>query len=174
MPTFRWTLSLALIAAMPAAAPVAVSAQASVAPHVELRGAAGQWRIVTDSDLAALPRVEVKASAHEVSGTFSGARLSDLLHLVGMPGGDSLRGQALAQYVLVEAADGYRVAFSIAELSPGFTDKLVLLVDKKDGAALTAGDGPFRLVVPDEKRPARWVRQVMRIIIVAVPKAAAP
>ncbi len=150
------------------------TAQAAAPAHVELRGSAGQLRFVTDSDLATMPRTEVKAAAHEVSGTFSGVRLSDLLHLVGMPGGDSLRGQALAQYVLIEAADGYRVTFSIAELSPSFTDKLVLLVNRSNGAPLSASDGPFRLVVPDEKRPARWVRQVTRISIIAVPKSAAP
>ena len=116
-----------------------------------------------------MPRHEVKAAAHAVSGTFSGVSLADVLPLIGAPVGDSLRGPALASYVLVEAADGYRVTFTLAEFNAGFTDRRILLVDRKDGAALAAKDGPFQLIVPDEKRPARWVRQVQRISVVFLP-----
>jgi hypothetical protein len=145
--------------------PVGAQAPATL----EVRGASGQQRVLSMEDLAKLPRREVSASAHNVSGRFSGVPLADLLALVGAPGGDSLRGAALASYVLVEAADGYRIVFAIAETSPSFTDKVILLADYKDGAALSARDGPFQLVVPDEKRPARWVRQVTRISIVRLP-----
>ena len=91
------------------------------------------------------------------------------LNWVGAPTGDSLRGPALASYVLVEARDGYRVTFALAETSASFTDKLILLADRKDGAPLSSRDGPFQLVVPDEKRPARGVRQVSRISVVQLP-----
>lgn len=104
-----------------------------------------------------------------VSGRFSGVALGELLRLVDVPRGDSLRGPALATYVLIEAADGYRALFALAELDAGFTDRLFLLADRKDGAALTPKDGPFQLIVPDEKRPARWVRQVRRVRVVQVP-----
>jgi hypothetical protein len=76
---------------------------------------------------------------------------------------DSLRGRSLATYVLIEAADGYRVLFSIAELESGFTDRVVILADQKDGHPLPAAEGPYRLIVPGEKRPARWARQVVRV-----------
>jgi DMSO/TMAO reductase YedYZ molybdopterin-dependent catalytic subunit len=149
---------------------LALGAQAPAA--IELRGPAGQQRTIAVADLASIPRKEVRASAHKVSGVFSGVPLYDVLRLVGAPGTDSLRGPALAAYVLVEARDGYRVTFALAELNAGFTDKLVLLADRKDGAALSGADGPFQLIVPDEKRPARWVRQVARISVVMVPALA--
>jgi hypothetical protein len=37
---------------------------------------------------------------------------------------------------------------------------VILLADRRDGQPLAAAEGPLRLVVPDEKRHARWVRQV--------------
>jgi hypothetical protein len=40
------------------------------------------------------------------------------------------------------------------------TDHVILLADTKDGQPLPPREGPFRIVVPGEKRPARWVRQV--------------
>ena len=66
----------------------------------------------------------------------------------------------MALYLLVEAADGYRVIFALPELDPAFTERVVLLADHRDGQPLSTAEGPLRLVVPDEKRHARWVRQV--------------
>jgi hypothetical protein len=40
-----------------------------------------------------------------------------------------------------------------------------MLVDKRDGKALDAKEGPLRIVVPDEKMHARWVRQVTGLVI---------
>ena len=148
---------------------LATSAQAQVNKTIDLVGPRGQHRTVSSADLTALPRHEVTAKAHQISGTFAGVALADVLQLVAVPHGDSLRGPALATYVLIEAADGYRALFALAELDAGFSDRLVLLADRKDGAALTANDGPFQLIVPDEKRPARWVRRVQRIRVVQLP-----
>ena len=66
----------------------------------------------------------------------------------------------LSKFLLVEAADGYRVVFALPELDPAFRDVVVLVADRRDGQPLSTGEGPLRLVVPHEKRWARWVRQV--------------
>jgi hypothetical protein len=92
-----------------------------------------------------------------------------LLQKAGAPQGDQIRGQWLASYVLVEAADNYRVVFSLAELDAGFLDSDVLVADTLDGAPLSADEGPFKLVAPHEKRPARWVRMVKSITVVKLP-----
>ena len=44
-----------------------------------------------------------------------------------------------------------------------FTDRVVLLADRRDNQPLPTAEGPLRLVIPDEKRHARWVRQVVSI-----------
>ena len=163
------SLSRVAIATVLLCAPLHAQSAASV----ELIGPRGTTRTVTASEFAGMPHREVSAKAHMVSGRFSGVLLTDLLQLVGTPRGDSLRGPALATYVLIEAADGYRALFAAAELDAGVTDRIVLLADRKDGTALSAKDGPFQLIVPDEKRPARWVRQVRRLRVVEVPAASA-
>lgn len=150
-----------------------VHAQAS--PSLELVGPRGVTRIVTAAELAAMPRHEVSASAPSVSGRFAGLLLPGLPRLAGMPQSDTLRAPALATYVLIEAADGYRAMCAVAELDAGFTDRVVMLADTRNGAALDAKDGPFQVIVPGEKRPARWVRQVRRIRIVQLlPPGAGP
>jgi hypothetical protein len=158
-PWFRLPLVLALLS------PLGAAAQTST--RLELRSLNGVSRVITAADLEGLPRHEVHASAHRVTGRYAGVALGDVLRLVGRAVGDSLRGARVADYVLVEAADGYRVVFALAELDTSFTDRTVLLADRKDGVPLAANEGPFRIVVPGERRPARWVRQVTRISVIA-------
>ena len=65
----------------------------------------------------------------------------------------------------MEAADGYRVVISLPEIDPAFNNKEFFLVYSRDGQPLDAKEGPYRIVIPDEKRMARWVRQVIRLTI---------
>ena len=73
----------------------------------------------------------------------------------------------MATCVIAEADDGYRVVFSLAELDSGIIESEVIVADTMDGAPLPEKLGPFRLVVPCEKRPARWVRMLKSITVVS-------
>ena len=75
----------------------------------------------------------------------------------------------MTTYVIAEAEDGYKVVFALAELDSGITNSEILVADTVDGAPIDAKRGPFRLVVPHDKRPARWVR-MLRSITVSAPK----
>src|SRR5215831_4246038 len=164
--------AIALAAAVSLSTPLTLTAQSAAvagAASLTLVGLDGRIRSVTAADLARLARHDTTVSAHDVTGRYSGVALTDLLALVNAPLADSLRGRSLATYVLVEASDGYRVLFSIAELDSKFTDRVVILADKKDGQPLPSAEGPYRLIVPGEKRPARWARQVTRISLGRAP-----
>jgi len=115
-------------------------------------------------ELAKLPQREARAKEHDGSEhVYRGVAISDLLQAAGVAFGDQLRGANLARFLLVQAADGYRAVFALPELDPAFTEGLVLLVYSRDGAPLSEKDGPLRIVVPREKRQARWVRQVIAL-----------
>ena len=79
-----------------------------------------------------------------------------------------MKGPQLTQALLVEAADGYKVVFALAELDPDFATREILLADKRDGKPLDDKQGPFRIVAPGYQRPARWIRQVTTFKIVSV------
>jgi DMSO/TMAO reductase YedYZ molybdopterin-dependent catalytic subunit len=118
------------------------------------------------SDLAALPHRTVTAKDHQGEpASFSGITLIDILTKAGVKFGEDLRGKALSLYIVVKGSDGYQATFAIAELDPGFTDKVVILADRRNGNALSSSEGPLRIVVPDEKRQARWVRNVISISV---------
>jgi hypothetical protein len=65
----------------------------------------------------------------------------------------------------VKETDAYRVVFALPELDPAFTDQMILLADRRDDKPLPSNEGPWRIVVPNEKRQGRWVRQVVAITI---------
>jgi DMSO/TMAO reductase YedYZ molybdopterin-dependent catalytic subunit len=117
---------------------------------------------LTAADIAKLPRRSLKARDHAgKEALFEGAALVDVLKPSGVPLGADMRGKALALYLVVEAADGYKAVFALPELDPASTDAVILLADRRDGQPLDAKEGPLRIVVPAEKKHARWVRQVI-------------
>ena len=67
--------------------------------------------------------------------------------------------------VVAEASDGYRAAFSLAELDGDFAGTQVIVADTEDGKPLDAQHGPLRLVVPGDKRQGRWVRMLKSITV---------
>jgi hypothetical protein len=113
------------------------------------------------ADLARLPRKTVQATDHGgARAEFEGVPLFEILRRAGAPLGERLRGEAVASYVVVRASDGYRAVFALAELDAAFNDRTVLLADRRDGQPMSRPEGPLRIVVPDEKKHARWVRMV--------------
>src|SRR5262245_33083606 len=107
--------------------------------------------------LAKLPRR--MATAKDKDGSeheWEGPQLGDVLTSAGVVLGNELRGPRLMLYLVVEAADDYRVVFALSEIDPTNTDAVILLADRCDGAVLDANAGPYRIVVPHEKRRARW------------------
>ncbi len=120
-----------------------------------------------DADgLTKLPRQTVRVQergGEEVD--YEGVPLFEILKAAGVTFGEDLRGPALADYLVVEAPDGYRVVFALPELDPASTDRVILLADRRDGKPLDRRQGPLRVVAPGEKRPSRWVRQVVALKI---------
>jgi DMSO/TMAO reductase YedYZ molybdopterin-dependent catalytic subunit len=95
---------------------------------------------LTHEELGKLPRQSVQAKGHDgVESQYEGVALPTILARAGVPAGKDLRGPSMALYVVVEATDGYRAVFALAELDSAFTDRVVLLADRRDGKPLSCG-----------------------------------
>ncbi len=138
------------------------------AQTVQVINADGHSTTVTAAQIANLPHVSVEVSDHDNPAKFEGVPLSVVLSGAGIPLGDTLRGPRLAEVLLVSASDGYHVAFALAEVDPAFAVREIILADKRDGKALGPKEGPYRIVAPGDKRPARWIRQVTELKVMAV------
>jgi len=137
--------------------------QAAPIPAGTLRLQAGmQTATLSVADFHSLSHTTVKVATENTEETYSGVLLTTLLEKVGLPQASRLHGKALANYLVVEAADHYRVVLSLAEVTPGFHPGEVILADSLDGKPIDK-DGPFKLVVSEDKHPSRWVRNVVAI-----------
>jgi DMSO/TMAO reductase YedYZ molybdopterin-dependent catalytic subunit len=148
----------------------AVSPSAQAEGLLDLLGDLPNPRRIDVSDLHRLPRVEARTTDPHDPGkeiVYSGTPLVETLKAGGLllvSGMGGLR-ETVKMTVIVEATDGYRAVFSSAELDPELTDRIILLADTKDGQPLPLREGPLRIIVPGEKRPARWVRQVKALTV---------
>ena len=73
---------------------------------------------------------------------------------------------------LAEAGDLLRETFErplfLEDVERGHGRRGLLLVDREDGHVLGDGMGPVRIVVPGDKRPARWARMVTSLDVLSV------
>ncbi len=160
-----------------------LSAQTAERAHVTI-SAGESSRTLTHAEVASLPHVAVTATHHGETHRYEGVPLADLLTYGGAwPTGSradgtvgdrgNLRGPALARFVVVTASDGYRAVIALAELDSATVQVApggpIVLADRADGRPLRTDDGPFRLVVPGDLRPARSVRGVVRIEVRSAP-----
>jgi hypothetical protein len=122
------------------------------------------WKLRTE-ELRALPHTAIKVhDAHtNADETYSGVRLADLLAKMGVQLGSELRGQALADYIVATGSDGYKAVLALGEVDPSFHPGEVLVADMMNGKPLDSHSGPFKLVVTEDKRPARSVRNLVSI-----------
>ncbi len=132
----------------------------SVTPSIKVE-VEGKVTEISAVDMAKLPRKEVTGKDNDgKESTFSGVEIRNILAAAGAKLGETVRGKRLAEYLLIEAADGYRAVYAIAELDPEFAADAVILADKQDGKALDEKKGKFQVIAPADKRHGRWVRQV--------------
>lgn len=159
---------LAVLAGLILLTPKVAAQGPASAGELRITGAVSTPLTLTVSDLKRMPRktLSVVNSHENKKEMYEGVLLEDILRKAGVPQGENMRGPAMATYVVAEAEDSYRVVFSLAELDSGIVDSEVIVADTMDGAPLAAKQGPFRLVAPHEKRPARWVRMLNSITVV--------
>ncbi len=122
----------------------------------------------TLQDLASLDHhaIDVVNGHTKANEHYAGVLLSTLLTKVGVP--DKPHGKDFRLYLVAEGADGYQVVYSLGEVSPDVHDGTVIVADRL-GVETLADTGPFQLVATGEKRPARWVRNLVSIRVLTAP-----
>jgi len=118
---------------------------------------------VKAAELKAMARktVTVHNMHSNADETYEGVEVAELLRKYGAPLGKELHGSALAYYVIARGLDGYEAVLSLGEVDPSFHPGEVIVADTMNGKPLDAKNGPFKLVVTEDKRPARSVRNLV-------------
>ena len=122
------------------------------------------------ADLADMPQHTISVSEHGQQVTYTGVLIADVLTKAGAPMGAQLRGKALSSYMLATARDGYTVIYALPEFDSAFTDAQPLIAMSAGGKPLDNNQGPFRIVMPQDKKPARSLRMLQKIEVVQLRK----
>jgi len=145
---------------------VHVHAKSAPSTVLTVTGLDGKTAAYSAADLKALTHKSITvynehAKANEI---YSGVPLTDLLAKANVPAGPALRGKLFLLYVLAEGTDHYRVLYSLDETDPVNHAGDVIVADSLNGSPLTE-DGAFKLVSSEDKRPARWVRNLTTVTV---------
>ena len=125
----------------------------------------GQQASLSLAALQALPHTSVTLTNGH-TGTpecYSGVPLIEVLEKVGAPEPSAVRGKALSDYIIATGSDNYHAVLSLAEIEPGFHPGRVLVADTLDGKPLDSKEGPFKLIVEEDQKPARWVHSLVKL-----------
>ena len=121
--------------------------------------------ILRPKDLADYPHQNATAiNGHtKASETYSGVPISAILTKLNMPFEKANEHTLLKTYVMAEGTDGYKVLISVYETLASIRQSDAIIAD----AIITDGefgplknDGAFKLVIPGDARPQRWVQNL--------------
>lgn len=146
--------------------PILYAQSSEADPFITVSGEVPKRVTLQESDLQKMNQVTVHRLDKEgQENSFTGTPLTEILSHCKVTTGSELRGENLSKYVLIKCADGYEVLFSLAELDEEFTNQVIILARLKNGEPLPQGEGPFRVILPNDKIPARCAFQVTELVV---------
>ena len=135
---------------------------AAQAQSVVVKGPQGRVETLSPADLRAMHQASITVPYGD-KATFSGAVIGDIVAEVGAPSDVRLHGPPVNQIVIVTGQDGFTTVLSLAETEKSFRTEPIILADQENGKPLDAKQGPYRLVIGGELKPARSVYAVIEI-----------
>ena len=131
---------------------------------VIIEGRSGISPLAVPRDIAGIARATVLLATEHGGhpALFEGPLLWSLLDRAGAIDTAHPRDH-VRQTVVITGRDGYSAILALAEISPEFSAKPVILADHLEGQPLNPDH--LRLIVPGETRVGRSVRDVVRITV---------
>jgi hypothetical protein len=141
------------------------------APSTELvlTGLSGKMKTLTPAEFKALPHVSVKVhNGHaDKDESYSGVAVKDLLALVEPAKGEGPKVSGNMIVIVAGATDNFHVAITLCDTNPDCRNGQAIVADAEDGAPIDA-DGAFKMILTEDKKPARWARNLNSLTVKAV------
>lgn len=147
----------AAMAAKPAAKP---------SSSLTVTGLDGKTVTLTPAHFKALPHVTVAVhNAHNSKDeSYSGVPVSALLAMVQPAKGEGPKVSTNMLLVVAGATDDFHVAITFCDTNPECRSGQALVADVQDGKPIEA-DGAFKLILTEDKKPARWARNLQSLTV---------
>ena len=160
-------MKMFLLAVLLASTLAGAAQQAATGTNLEI--VVGNKHLALTDAIRSMPHTTLTVTNGHTGGseTYSGVPLIDLLAKDGVPHGKDLHGKALAEYVVATGSDGYKAVLALAEVDPEFHPGTVIVADALGGKPLDEKTGPYKLVVSEDKRPARSVHSLVKLEVKA-------
>ena len=127
------------------------------------------WTAATLQALPALTQTDTFASGSTPqTHTYTGPTLWSVLDASGIQTAPGVKNDLLDRYVLATGTDGYKVVYSLGELSPAFGNRAALLATQETIAGKTApltGDGLARVTAPGDVKGGRYVSNLASLSV---------
>ncbi len=150
--------------AMHHAAPVASTS-------LTVTGLDGKTQTYSFEDLRSMPHLTVKVhNAHSnADETYAGVPVSALAKRAEptLVSGDKGKIKPLMLALVFGGTDNYHVALTMCDVDPSCHNGMVIVADQQDGKTIGT-DGAFKLIVTEDKKPQRWVRNLNSITLKAI------
>ncbi len=126
----------------------------------------GRVTTLSVAELQSFPQksVTVHNEHMKMDETYSGVLLGDLLAKYGLPVDKSTHRKMLRSYLVAEGMDQYRVVMSVTEVEGTEHNGDVIVATMVGGKPL-GDDGELKLIISGDKKPERWVRNLMSITV---------
>lgn len=148
---------------------------ASPVSSVRVEGDLIKPAALTVEDLKAMGPITVDWSDKSGAHRMTGVRLDVVLLKLGFTEGPTgpaakpkQKHEGLRAIVIASAGDGFEAVFSLGELLETLGATTALLAWEQDGKPLPAAQGPFRLVVPTDKKGSRSLYQLTSLRVTDV------
>ena len=145
---------------------VALTSTAATAQTLKVGLPDGHSVTLAREELRRLARDTVPYAGHAKTPTqYIAVSVQSLLRHVGVMV-DSVRGPRTTWVVIATATDSFRTTFSLGELAESLGPTRAWLAIGTTAGELPVAEGPYRLVIPTDKRPSRGARMVVALDVV--------
>lgn len=135
----------------------------AAAQDLKVSKADGTSVTLSAETLAGLPRAQVSVEGKAGPDLYEGPPLSHVMRAAGLPVGMRAHGAPMRGYLVVRGADGYAAVVSAVEADKDLHGDSAILADTVNGGPLPEREGPRRVVIGDDLKSWRSVRQVVAI-----------
>jgi hypothetical protein len=135
-----------------------------------ITGIDGKTESYSPEDIRNMTHLTVKVHNMHTNAdeTYSGVPVSELVKRSepALATGEKPKVRPLMTILIFGATDKYRIALTLCDADPSCRNGMALVADQQDSKPL-ATDGAFKLIVTEDKKPQRWVRNLTSIEIKA-------